>query len=233
MAEFLPVSITGSDDFSATVVEENFDKLKSVSNATIGDYQYVDGRNVNNDRKSLSYHSFHKSSLTEVWKSGDLGGSECFIVIEKGGASTIAYNEWSNTYDVASSGLNYYLRENAQSVSFMSYVNLQKAKALHAFAGPNNATYVDFTIKASLVIDGSVAAVAFSDFTLDDDKHRGKTPTINHMVVAGTSAATKGFHTVHLKLELTMDMNGTPASDNTFTHFKGSGGGTTIVATYR
>jgi hypothetical protein len=241
MAVYTPTAILSGDDFSATVVDGNFQKLSEVMNSTIGDFASLE-RNILNNRTSLDYSSFRLSTVTESFRSADLrtgsgSGEEVFVLVLPGSAGT-PWGLWANRYDVSGSGLRFYLRE-AADVQFASQVNILRGKGLHLMP-TSGITKGTVEITAKLIVDGSALVTQEIDFYMEDAAtsstnfsaadHRGLSVVFNH-IEEGMAA---GAHDAHIELTFGVaSITGSVSTAYTVMEFKGSGGTTCATAFYK
>lgn len=244
MSTYTPVNLYNFSPFEASVVNGNFTKLSDVLNSEVGDYASLES-NIRNDRLSLDFNSFRRSSVTESFRSPDLrsgsaSGAEAYIVAIPGATPIVPmpWGVWRNNYDSVGTGLRFYLRDTAD-VQFASQINLVRAKTSHTFGGSlGNVADAVLEVTAKLMIDGVAEKTIERDLflkqgsgPLDATKYRGLSICFNH-IEEGMGI---GAHTAHVNLEFGFSLIGgaSVATSYSIIQIKGSGGTTCATAFYK
>jgi len=229
VALYVPPNIVPADPFDAADISTGFDDLSVVMNATIGDSLTVGGGNINNLRTQLFVENFRVNSLTQLFKSGEMG-DETFLFVQDGGGPAIdpIYPDYANAYSTA--GVSFFLKDTA-TVNICSKVDLVAGEG-HPFSIPA-VTDVIMSIVGKIALDGAAVEIGEVGWTtaigLPAGIHAGSLSL--QTIVTGVSP---GYHTAHLGIGLDgSSVTALPVASRTFVQLYGSGASTTVTAFYR
>jgi hypothetical protein len=249
MSAYTPTNLYNFSPFEASVVSGNFEKLSDVLNSEVGDYALVTGQNIKNDRASLDFTSFRRNTLVESFRSapmrsGSASGEEAFLVIADGqDDDDRPFGVYRNSYDVAGSGLRFYLRDSAD-VKFESQVSLSRIKSGSLFAqvaGYGRWVALVLEITATLVIDGVVQKTIERDLYITDGSGTPGYAYADYRDIRGLSicfdhieqSMEAGAHTAHINLAFVLGSTPSPSVDYSGMQIKGRGGSTCATAFYK
>lgn len=248
------LTLSQSDNFSASVVDDAFDDLASWSMG-IGDYQSGHG-NIKNDRM-VPARKIRSGTLSKVWLS-NYTGYNTYILWNKGntgGAYAAAGNSPvislydGGNYDVPGASVNFYLREEvaAKNLIMQSSVHFWKAREGTWFEQTmNKVTAATFEIKLNGYLDGSfINPVPGSpDAVFKYQIAPTASTTKNSFTRRGfdldfwcvnATALSKGLHTFKVKMNfaITKSTSSDPNDKWLYNHIKGGPPKTSVTAIYK